>query len=81
MAGVRGFEPLKAEPESAVIPLHHTPKINDLQYLTILHERSKGVKLGQIGLFCKRFAYGKSAELTVNFFLHSIKYFSEIFFA
>ena len=47
MAGVRGFEPLKAEPESAVIPLHHTPKINDLQYLTILHERSKGVKLGQ----------------------------------
>ena len=30
MAGERGFEPLKAEPESAVIPLHHSPKFNDL---------------------------------------------------
>lgn len=53
--GVRGFEPLKAEPESAVIPLHHTPKINDLQYLTILHERSKRVKLDH-------FANGMSAD-------------------
>ena len=28
LAGERGFEPLKAEPESAVIPLHHSPKLN-----------------------------------------------------
>ena len=30
MAGERGFEPLKAEPESAVIPLHHSPKYKAL---------------------------------------------------
>ena len=36
MAGERGFEPLKAEPESAVIPLHHSPKIKIIEYKTIL---------------------------------------------
>ncbi len=64
--GVRGLEPLKAEPESAVIPLHHTPKINDLAQLVVyrnLANQSISLKINQ---FCRQFA-GNACKKSVWF--------------
>ncbi len=45
MAGVGGLEPPQAEPESAVLPLHNTPKTTVFKQFVvyILHEISVNI--------------------------------------
>ena len=56
--GIPGFEPGKAGPESAVLPLHHTPNLGVNKRASLEYE-------------CKITAFSENCQIKLTFFNHA----------